>query len=369
MIRTLIRGATLLLFVPIASAAGGLGAAQAAATCTPTGFVRDSMNLTAAIINPTSPVKGQVDATGCNIGVYYSPSSPGGRVTRADVFGANYYGVVNNGSEVDVTESSIHDIGESPLNGDQHGVAVYFAFDNPSTGSIRDNLIYNYQKGGIVVNGPGSEADVTGNAVLGQGPVNYIAQNGIQFGYGSTGEARDNFVYGNSYTGGNFASSGGILVVGGAGYGSPTTNNVHVQDNVLVGNDVGVCFSNVDASFNPPATPTNDVAVNNDIRDSAVNNTTGFGAADAYQAGISEEGNGDRLAHNDIDGLGYTPVTPPPHIYCIDDTLTTSPIERDNSCPGSHSGEGEDSRSASSVSLHRAAHNRLSELRQQSIVR
>ena len=94
-----------------------------AATCTPTGYVRDSINLTAAEINPSGTVSGQVDATGCNIGVYYSDGAQG-LVNKANIFGANYYGVVNNGAVVTVENSSIHDIGETPLNGDQHGVGV-----------------------------------------------------------------------------------------------------------------------------------------------------------------------------------------------------------------------------------------------------
>jgi hypothetical protein len=40
--------------------------------CTPTGFVRDGMNLTAALINPAGVVTVDVDATGCDIGIYYN---------------------------------------------------------------------------------------------------------------------------------------------------------------------------------------------------------------------------------------------------------------------------------------------------------
>ena len=102
-----------------------LGSAQAA--CTPTGFYRDNINLTAALINPTATVQGDLDATGCNIGVYYNAtSSTAYKVHEAFVHGANYFGVVNDGVVVDVTNSTIYDIGENPLNGDQHGVAVYF---------------------------------------------------------------------------------------------------------------------------------------------------------------------------------------------------------------------------------------------------
>ncbi len=42
-------------------------------TCMPTGFVRDGVDLTAARIG--GDVTGPVDATGCNIGVYYGPDS------------------------------------------------------------------------------------------------------------------------------------------------------------------------------------------------------------------------------------------------------------------------------------------------------
>ena len=44
--------------------------------CTPTGLMRDGINLTAALVNPSGPVTGTVNATGCNIGVYYGPGHP-----------------------------------------------------------------------------------------------------------------------------------------------------------------------------------------------------------------------------------------------------------------------------------------------------
>lgn len=54
-------------------------AARANATCTPTGFFVDGLNLTAAMINP-GDVTGTLDATGCNIGVYYDDGTDGGPV-------------------------------------------------------------------------------------------------------------------------------------------------------------------------------------------------------------------------------------------------------------------------------------------------
>ena len=104
----------------------GLSLADAQA-CTPTGFVRDGINLTAALINPPGAIDGDVDATGCNIGIYYGPGARGS-LDEASVHGANYYGVVNNGAKVAIENSTVYDIGETPLNGTQHGVAIYFAF-------------------------------------------------------------------------------------------------------------------------------------------------------------------------------------------------------------------------------------------------
>ena len=61
---------------------------SAAAACTATGFIRDSINLTAALINPGGTVSGDVDATGCNIGIYYGPGAHG-RVDGASIHGSN----------------------------------------------------------------------------------------------------------------------------------------------------------------------------------------------------------------------------------------------------------------------------------------
>src|SRR5260370_31695210 len=88
-----------------------------AATCTATGFVRDSINLTAAKIGGT--VSGSLDATGCDIGVYFA--TPGTVTPGAQIFGARYYGAVNDGTLVTVEGASIHNIVERPSKSSQHG--------------------------------------------------------------------------------------------------------------------------------------------------------------------------------------------------------------------------------------------------------
>jgi hypothetical protein len=280
---------------------------SASPICTPTGFSRDGINLTAAQIGGT--VTGPLDATGCNIGVYYGPSSTG-TVNAANIHGANYFGVVNNGGNVSVTSSIITQIGESPLNGTQHGVGIYFAAEGNSTGTIQSNTVSQYQKNGIVVNGVGSSAMISGNTVTGEGAISYIAQNGIEVGYGATNTTvSGNTVSGNAYTGPNGASSTGILVFGGPWLGAtvPYTTGVSVTQNTLTSNDVGVDLFNADASFNAPAMKTNDSVVNNTISNAFVTNTTGdqITPACGYQAGIADVGNHDSIVGNKISGAGY----------------------------------------------------------------
>lgn len=173
--------------------------------CMPTGFMRDGINMTAELINPGVVANTVVNATGCNIGVYFSV---GGSVSGADIFGANYFGVVVNGDaglvNVDIKDSRIHDIGETPFNGSQHGIAIYyraFGVSAAAFGDVADNVVYNYQKGGITVNGAGAMVNTLGNLVTGLGPVQFIAQNGIQYGFGSHGTVRGNDISGNFYTG------------------------------------------------------------------------------------------------------------------------------------------------------------------------
>jgi len=158
--------------------------------CTPT------TDGTAAIVDQPT-VTGVVDATGCDIGVYYS--SVNGTIYHAEIFGARKYGVFNKGMSVTITNSSVHNIGDMPFSGNQYGVGIYYR--GGAIGLIDSNVVSFYQKGGIVVDGIGSSAIITNNTVTGLGPVNFIAQNGIQVSRGATGTVSGNTISGNAYTG------------------------------------------------------------------------------------------------------------------------------------------------------------------------
>ena len=275
-----------------------------AAPCTPTGYA----GLTAAVINPATTVSGTVDATGCDIGIYIDAGE--GAVDGAHVFGATRFGVMVNGDSsfvaMDVTNTRVSNIGDSPLSGNQHGVGIYyrgFFAAGSASGRIVGNTVEAYQKGGITANGIGVSVQIRDNVVTGDGPTTRIAQNGIQIGYGATATVMKNTVTGNSYTGGYWAS-GGILVVGGAGYGTcpdggacPYTTGTRITQNTVDGNDVGVFLSNYAAGFTAPESATNIHVVNNKISNTVLLNPD-------YQAGISDVGNNDKMIANTI--TGYT---------------------------------------------------------------
>ena len=319
------------LVVAAITAALAVGTVSAsAASCTATGFFRDGINLTAAVIDPAGTYSASLDATGCNIGVYYGPSTTG-TVSGADISGANYFGVVADGAAVNVTGSSVHNIGEVPFNGTQHGNAIYYT--NAASGTIGGDTVSLYQKNGITaVNG--SSVTISGNTVTGQGPVPYIAQNGIEVGSGTSATVSGNTVSDNAYSGTNNASAGGILVFGGPCFGSAYTTGVSVTTNTLTDNDVGIFLYNADATcIATSPTKTQNKAVNNTITNNlGASNVSGNGYPNGYQAGISDFGVKDNLVNNKISGSGYSASSEPPggSVYTTIDTTGSQAVHLNN---------------------------------------
>jgi parallel beta helix pectate lyase-like protein len=287
---------------------GGTAGGAAAAACIPTGALdRDGTSLTARVVNPTAPVTGTIDATGCEVGVYFSR---GGRVSGAEVFGARYYGVLVDGNlndvGVDVSNSSVHDIGEVPRTNARHGQGIaYRSFDGGSaTGTASGNRVWGFQEAGMNMTGPGSTVTFAGNRIIGPGPQPVIEQNGIQVIFGAHGTVRGNEISGMSFTGPDFAASAGILVVGGPGYNKPYTYGAVLVDNVINGSDTGIVVNEIDVNNRPSPLPTSTRIEGNVIRNTALNNLFGWGQK-GYQAGISVHANADRIVGNTISGNGY----------------------------------------------------------------
>ena len=87
------------------------------------------------------------------------------------------------------------------------------------------------------------DATVGGNTITGLGPVNYIAQNGIQVGFGATAILRDNSASGNNYTPSSYQSCGVLLY---------EADGVNSSKNLLFSNERDMCnFGKGGGSFNP----------------------------------------------------------------------------------------------------------------------
>jgi len=177
---------------------------------------------------------------------------------------------------------------------------------------IEGNSVEAYQKAGIVVSG-NIDADIRANAVTGFGPVDFIAQSGIQIGYGAEARVEGNVVTGNSYTGtAGQVEASGILVAGGPTLSGcavtpcPYTTGLRVRHNLLLENDVGISLDNsADASGAAPSTPTNNLVEGNAILNSSLTNGS------LTQVGVFDIGNRDRIIGNTIAGSGYDPAAHP----------------------------------------------------------
>jgi hypothetical protein len=100
------------------------------------------------------------------------------------------------------------------------------------TVTIADNVVDDYQKTGILVNGS-VNATLTRNQVSGLGPVPYIAQNGVQISRGATATVDGNRMADNWYTGSADAISCGLLIF--------QADSVKQKRNVYVANQQDLC--------------------------------------------------------------------------------------------------------------------------------
>ncbi len=172
------------------------------------------------------------------------------------------------GATANVTETTIDNMRQNPLNGVQTGFGILIGSTSQGqvgNATITDCTITDYQKDGIVTGGNGTTVKITGTTVTGVGPTALIAQNGIQISPGTTmAEINSSTITGNQYTLANF-SAAGILNYGG---------NTTVNFNRIVNNSVGL-FNNaaaaVDAAENWWGSNTGPNTTGNDTTFGAVN--------------------------------------------------------------------------------------------------
>ncbi len=125
------------------------------------------------------------------------------------------------------------------LRGCQNGIAVRIGGDASVAGTygtadLENNTIDSYQKGGVIVNAPGSSATLQNNQIIGDGVLTSIGQNGIQISRGATAQIgsrfKPNTVTGNEYNPGPVSS--GIILY--------QSNAVTIQYNQVTSNDYGI---------------------------------------------------------------------------------------------------------------------------------
>ena len=152
------------------------------------------------------------------------------------------YGVrVDGGGSATIAHNHITKIRDMGASGCQNGIAVDIGRNadmQVGSGIVRQNLIDEYQKGGVLVDGMvgtvRSQGDVRENEVRGVGPTPFIAQNGIAVGRHAHADIHHNRVSGNQYTGGGFVATG-ILP-----FRVDQADEIAIHHNETFSNDVGI---------------------------------------------------------------------------------------------------------------------------------
>ena len=127
------------------------------------------------------------------------------------------------------------------------GVGIFAEADSPDVANVvvNNSTVADYDKGGIVGNRTGTTLTVSNSTITGVGPTSALAQNGVQIGFGATGNIHDNIISGNECTviadctadptsAANADGASGVLLY------HPGPGTVPVQNNTLTGNQFGI---------------------------------------------------------------------------------------------------------------------------------
>ena len=167
-----------------------------------------------------------------------------GPVVRTDCEGLLAGITLLPGATGNIHDSTITDIRHDPLDSCQvgNGIVAGTVAGAVVTVTIANNTITGYQKTGIVLRGTGSTGTITGNTVTGAGPIDLLAQNGIQV-TGASATVRGNTVSGNEC---NVPSPTGcgadpLTQTQSAGIAFfPAASGSSMTGNTVTGNDVGL---------------------------------------------------------------------------------------------------------------------------------
>lgn len=140
--------------------------------------------------------------------------------------------------------------------GDQSGQGILVETTNSPSASltVENSSVHNYNKNGIVARYTGATLTAIGNYVQGSGPIDIIAQNGIELAFnGATGTIKNNTVIDNFYTP-NTSSSSDILL-----YDAKENGSIVVSGNTLGNSNVAISlFTDTTGTYGDGVSVTSD---------------------------------------------------------------------------------------------------------------
>jgi nitrous oxidase accessory protein NosD len=260
----------------------------------PDGFTLDGNGHTITGVDPAgSHFKGAVVRNGGAVAhVTNLTVTVAGLATVCDAGDDRLSGIRFHGASGSITDSRAINIrqgaaGDGCQEGD--GIAVRNLPHLPGTRvRVADNVVSGYQKTGILVNG-NVRVTVVDNEVTGLGPVAFIAQNGIQLGFGAQGTVTDNEVGGNWYTPATWTSTGILLF---------NVTGVRVVNNSSSNDQSGIAVIGNRNHVN-----NNEIGVSQwGIWLAGDNNRVAGNEVTCTDVGIDVSGNGNVVAGNEISG-------------------------------------------------------------------
>jgi hypothetical protein len=117
--------------------------------------------------------------------------------------------------------------------------------------TIDNNVVTDYQKTGIIAT-LSTVATITNNTVTGDGPINYIAQNGIQVSFAATAKLVGNIVSLNNYAPAKVTACGLLIYKAGGVSGATKSGLAFIKaDNNFHANEENICNFGKGGTFSP----------------------------------------------------------------------------------------------------------------------
>jgi nitrous oxidase accessory protein NosD len=196
----------------------------------------------------------------------------------------------------------------SGLEGCQSGLGIFVQKLRGQVKEVRvvTSSIHDYQKNGITGTEPGTKIRVDRNTVTGIGPTTGAAQNGIQIGFGATGQITRNVVMNHiwspcvSVDNCPFSATGLAIV---------RTKDVSIRGNTVGNSQCGICLSGTEGRVNKSEVLRNTVfgtLVFDGIALTGNNNEVRFNTIiDSGRSGILVNGDDNEILRNNIDGARF----------------------------------------------------------------